>query len=400
MKSFAVVAFALLGLGAGPPAYPEPQALQHTTRVVNIEVPVRVFDGDRFVSDLALQDFEVFEDGRPQKIAALYRIRNADIEKKETSIPPAAAPEPPKGRTIILQFQLADPNPKIDEAMDDFVGQILRPEDSLTIHTPRKSYVLDPGALARRPRADIARELEGKIRKDIIAEGTEMRRLADDLRDIERSPMDPDEKLQRMSEIHRQIRDRVSIDRRSLSRMAQALKAREGQKFIFLFYERETVRTASFGDFGDESLAAAESQLNDMAAMEARRTPTVENAEIERAFSDAAIIVHFIYLTRPGRNAAGLDVEKQRPDQGGGTQDISAGLFAAFREMAEVTGGVSTASANALAGFREAATATENYYLLYYSPEAYRADGRFHEIEVRVQGPRYRVTHRAGYFAN
>jgi VWFA-related protein len=412
MKTLSAFAFVLYLLCAGPRAYPHPQDLRHATGTVNVEVPVRVFDGDRFVDGLTLQDFEVFEDGRPQKIAAVYLVRKTDIERKETSNPQAAAPEPRRGRTFVLQFQLAEPSPKLDEALDYFLDQVLGPEDALTVVTPLKTYALDPEAVARRPRPDVARELKSRIRKDLVAEGAELRRLAGDLRDVEAGPMGPDEKLARMSEIQRQIRDRVSIDPRSLRRLAETLKAREGRKFVFIFYGRESVRTSSFGAFGDESLASAGGHLGDMAATEARRTPTVGPAELERAFSDASVTVHFIYLTRPGRNAAGLGVEDQmgedpaikygtaQPDPKGGAADISAGFFAAFREMAEATGGVTTSSANALAGLRSAAAATENYYLLYYAPDDYRADGRFRAIEVRVKGPGLRVTHRAGYFAD
>ena len=38
------------------------------TLVVNIEVPVRVFDGKRFVDNLSIDDFEVYEEGVLQKV--------------------------------------------------------------------------------------------------------------------------------------------------------------------------------------------------------------------------------------------------------------------------------------------------------------------------------------------
>jgi hypothetical protein len=50
--------------------------------------------------------------------------------------------------------------------------------------------------------------------------------------------------------------------------------------------------------------------------------------------------------------------------------------------------------------FKSAVEASENYYLLYYSPGSYKADGQFKEIKVKVKGKDYRIFHRAGYFAN
>lgn len=69
-----------------------PRQFQHSTGVVNIEVPVRVFDGDRFVENLTIDDFDVLEDGKPQRIVGLYLIKKTDI-RKETA-PKALEPVP------------------------------------------------------------------------------------------------------------------------------------------------------------------------------------------------------------------------------------------------------------------------------------------------------------------
>jgi hypothetical protein len=157
----------------------------------------------------------------------------------------------------------------------------------------------------------------------------------------------------------------------------------------------------SLGNFGDESLPADESSLADMAEADTNRTPDVTLKTIEQAFSDASITAHFIYLTQSKMNAAGLDAESQRGGGGGlQTKDLSASIFSSLREMARATGGVSEASGNPFAAFRKAVTATENYYLLYYVPENYQADGKFKQIKIVVKGKQFRVTNRAGYFAN
>jgi VWFA-related protein len=378
-----------------------PQELRHVVGVVNVEVPVRVFDGERFVDDLTLKDFEVFENGRPQKIAALYLIRKANIQKEETPGPEAARPTPKAGRTIVMQFEVLDPMPKLDEAVDYFFDQVLQPEDSLTVITPRATYRFKPEALARLPRQEIARQLKGKLRNDILAGATEFKRLLGDIRDVNKMPVDPDVKLQLVTGLVRQLRDRIGIDPASLRRLARALKAQEGQKYVFLFYEKELINSVSLGNFDDESLLAEESNLADMAGADVRKGPDVTPKTIERIFSDASITAHFIYLTQSKMNAAGLDAELQRGGGGGlQTHDLSASIFSSLREMARATGGVSEASGNPFAAFRKAVTATENYYLLYYVPENYQADGKFKEIKVVVKGKRFRVTNRAGYFAN
>jgi hypothetical protein len=49
---------------------------------------------------------------------------------------------------------------------------------------------------------------------------------------------------------------------------------------------------------------------------------------------------------------------------------------------------------------KDAVEASENYYLLYYSPKPYAKDGKFHTITVRVKARTSRVVHRVGYYAN
>ena len=60
-----------------------PQEIQEESFVVNIEVPVRVFRGDSFVQDLSIDDFEVLENGIPQKIEAVYLINKRNVERSE-----------------------------------------------------------------------------------------------------------------------------------------------------------------------------------------------------------------------------------------------------------------------------------------------------------------------------
>jgi hypothetical protein len=69
--------------------------IQHEVSVVNISVPVRVFEGEKFVDSLKLEDFEVYEDGKLQPIEAVYLIRGSDVRRQEG---PAKAPAPATSR--------------------------------------------------------------------------------------------------------------------------------------------------------------------------------------------------------------------------------------------------------------------------------------------------------------
>ena len=81
-------------------------------------------------------------------------------------------------------------------------------------------------------------------------------------------------------------------------------------------------------------------------------------------------------------------------------EEQSEDIFAPFREMSRATGGYISSTANIATAMRSAVAAAENYYLLYYTPKDYRADGGFRQITVKVKGGGYRISHRQGYIAN
>ena len=81
-------------------------------------------------------------------------------------------------------------------------------------------------------------------------------------------------------------------------------------------------------------------------------------------------------------------------------QDISSNIFGILNGIAKATGGLTESSANVASMFKKASDATENYYLLYYTPKDYTMDGKFKTKEVKVKDKNYRITHRQGYFAN
>ncbi|MBU4494181.1 MAG: hypothetical protein KJ874_02660 [Acidobacteria bacterium] len=62
-----------------PPVFSQ---TQHEVIVRNVQVPVRVFSGNDFVSDLSIEDFEILKDGVPQKVEALYLVKGGDIDRK------------------------------------------------------------------------------------------------------------------------------------------------------------------------------------------------------------------------------------------------------------------------------------------------------------------------------
>jgi hypothetical protein len=70
-------------------------------------------------------------------------------------------------------------------------------------------------------------------------------------------------------------------------------------------------------------------------------------------------------------------------------------------ELADATGGVFFQNNNDLAeGFRRVASTPEYYYVLAFSPQNLKLNGRFHNLKVTLKSPqRYSIQARRGYFA-
>ncbi|HEX4912993.1 MAG TPA: VWA domain-containing protein, partial [Vicinamibacterales bacterium] len=69
------------GQGQGQPAAPQQPPLTFRAEVNYVEVDARVLDQQgKFIGDLKPEDFEVLEDGRPQKVSA-FSLVNIPVER-------------------------------------------------------------------------------------------------------------------------------------------------------------------------------------------------------------------------------------------------------------------------------------------------------------------------------
>jgi len=378
---------ALLGLGSQLPQPP-----QHNVTVVNIEVPVRVFDGDRFVDNLTMADFEVFENGVLQKVEAAYLIqkttvlRNATIDNGPPSFIPIIQPdEKVKNRHFLLIFEMDEYLPQLGKALEYFCSNVLAPNDSLRIITPENLWEIKRGPLTEDSRAKMAEDIKSKLRKSLTLSGSELRGLIMNLRISSQSMSDGSDPEFTGFIGGRDIIERIvslkSMNVRQYAQFAKFIKPLDGQKYVFIFYQKESfVIPSSFKKMFGEIAST--------------RQEVVDNNEIKNLFADADTTVHFLFVTKTKTTTN--DVEYK--DSGDAASvEMSGEFYKAFRNLADATGGISEATANPIYGFKRALDATENFYLVYYKPANYKVDGKYKEIEVKVKSGQYRVNHRAGY---
>ena len=367
------------------------QEIQEEATAINIEIPVRVFKGNKFIDNLNIEDFEVYEDEEQQKIEAVYLIKKTTIKREVTEMEKEKARKryaPQVSRNFVLLFEVTDYLPKMKEAIAFFFEKVITPLDTLTIVTPVKTYRFNKKALADIPREKISALLNEKLRKDITTGCREYHSLLRDYKSLMSSGFPLDQKLYLLRQKIREFRQIRDLNEKKIFDFAEYLKDISGQKHVFLFYQRELF---PYPEVPFESYEYLE-------LMSELATLIPQNIDrIKQSFSDSSITIHFLYITKPQKEIAS---EYNSRQQGVVWQEISGGIFNTFREMSQSTGGLTESSANIAFTLEKAAAASENYYLLYYSPKNYVADGEFREIKVRVKDQNYRVMHRAGYIAD
>jgi VWFA-related protein len=366
------------------------QQLAHEVTVVNIAVPVRVFDGEKFVDSLTIGDFEVYENGVKQEVEAVYLVRKTQVDRGAPPDPtrlPSATPRQidsdVKARHFVLFFLMDEYLPELSRAIDMFFADALAPGDTLRVETLEDSWQLKSDASDKVPPQAQAEQLKSRLRKSLALGGFRLRShlatlqaLANDLKENPEgfNPLAARDAVEQI--VHLKF-----LDENRVKNLAGLLKGLDGQKHVILFYQKESYLVPTpFVQYFDD--------------LAAEQRGEVRPEKIKEFFADAATAVHFLYITKT--KMTGGDVEF-RESQSVRPVEMTGDFFQAFRNMAVVTGGIMESSANPEFALRKAATAVDNYYLLYYRPAAYKADGKFKTIEVKVKGRGYNVSHRAGY---
>ena len=385
-----------------------PYQEQHAVTVRNVEVPVRVFMGQKFVENLTIDDFEIYEDGIPQKIEALYLANKNDIARQEGSNSFA----PQTARHYFLLFQIIEYNPKLEESIEYFFQNVILPQDTLTLMTPQKNYHLSSQALQKKKKEDIAKEMLKLLRKDTKISSSAYRSSMNTLRSLVGaisgessmtafdSSTEVGDRGSSLGMLLRRYRSNLEkleslrmVDQDVFIQFATKVKTIPGQKHVYFFYEREfrpELSTSVVNNLvsNNQDQPSVLGDIQDLFQFY-QRHEQVNQAKISQSFADASICFNFLFVDRQERDAGGITMREQSED-----------FFAAFRETAKATGGYVDTSTNPSDAFQNALEAGENYYLLYYSPANYTGDGSYKKIQVKVKNPDYKVTYRQGYIAN
>ena len=182
------------------------------------------------------------------------------------------------------------------------------------------------------------------------------------------------------------------VDEGKLAAFANSLKAVPGQKTVVLFYQRE---------FRPEISPAALNRLMSLYQDNPdilgnlmdlfhffKREKKFDAGKIAKAFADAGIDFHFIFMEKKNQRVFGATMKEESED-----------TYPGFVQIARDTGGTSETSANPGVAFKRAAEMANDYYVLSFVPGASAIAGAFRKIDVYVDRAGCQVLNPLGYYA-
>ncbi len=378
----------------GIPVLSLPSAAQQTpvfeAETTLMEVEVRVTDGRRRpVADLTREDFELLENGRPQRIATFEFVPGpvAPVPADQEPQPQAPTEDDPVDAATKLRRSTfiyiatrgrREDRPLIHDAVSEFIDESLAPGVLVSLEgapfTSRRSELHETlnemmrrgggvGGFVDTIAVDLARDFEySNAFEELLGETND--EFEDQL-----------EEIADRAALYRRLRMYEYID------LIRALSIYPGRKIVVLFSTGLPVDEDNIDIMKVLEDEATRARVRFFVSDVSRLTAEPPGGDAESASNANG------YFGDPLNNGFATQAERR--------QDNQDGLY----ELATRTGGRAVLNSNDFGEvFDVVNRETNDYYLLGYYPEDTEQRGRLRRIRVRVQRPGLRVSHQRRYF--
>jgi VWFA-related protein len=383
-----------------PPA--DEDVVKITTKLVQMDAVVTDKNGNQ-VRDLTASDFELLQDGTPQKISSATYV-NTDVSaptaatksnnktEKNAALPPIEQSRSSRGGRIIT-FIVDDGNcvasiigmEAARSALSKFVTEQMLPNDLISIYRTRggssllQQYTSDKAQLLR-----VARQI-----RFYPPSGSCVSYDGDFFQATGKTPITPDK-------YRDEIRDNQTVGTLGVvSYVVRGLEKVRGRKVVFLLSDGLPIRALNKGaqESGTRRAIVALRDLTDLA----NRASVVFNTIDVRGIFDETM------KTASDGSFETTSIDPPRPSQGETVAGDRTSEVLNTREglffLAEETGGNFYKNQNNLdAAIRRALSLEKGYYLIGYEPDDETFKNKeFNKIEIRLKRPDLKVSYRAGF---
>lgn len=430
---FAAIAFQTPALKAQDPPAPPTVTFQVEVNYVDVDVVVTDQQGN-FVPGLKREDFEVFEDGKAQKIDTfayveipLERDNPFVLAGRQVSNDSKTNRTPFAGRLYVIVLDDLDVaamrTAQVKKSAKEFVDKYMGANDiAAIVHSSGRTdaaqeFTNDKRLLHAAIDKFVGRRMRSLTIERLDAYYQQLSMLSNDQQgqdgDNEQpqssdpgghSRMDP-------TDFERGYRAVGVLD--TLRLTAEYLATVRGRRKAVLFFSEgiDYPITDSFGGHSATDVIRATQDAITMAAranvnfytIDPRGLVGMTNEFMEMAGSGSPEMAGNPAMRTPGTNAAITGILGNTGGPFNAQTELMAELMlsqASLRELAEQTGGVASVNTNSLTNtFTRIVEANSRYYVLGYYPPTHTRDGRFHKIEVKTKRPDLRVAARRGYGA-
>jgi VWFA-related protein len=380
-----------------PPQGPPQTVIRINVNLVQVDAVVTDSKG-KAVTDLKLEDFELLQDGKPQKITAVDFINVKDAPLRGApptrGTPargtPRGGPPPPLlsttplrpnqiRRTVALVVDdlglSFDSSVRVRQSLKKWIESQMQPGDLVAVLRTSAGM----GALQQFTRdkrllysaVDLVRYQVGRVGTSSFAP----------LRGID--PDAPDTTL-----FDREVNRAYSIGSMgAIQYIVQGLRDMPGRKSVVLFSESMQLR---YPDGRDQQVEEALRQLTDAAN---------RAAVVIYAIDPRGVAYTGLTAEDSTRGMTAQQVSQVATNRTNSLMDSQEGML----ELSEKTGGMFLANNDVEGSLRQVIDDGDGYYLLGYQPAIETFDVRpgmakFHKLEVRVKRPGLKVRSRTGFF--
>jgi VWFA-related protein len=413
----AVSLLMLVRADAGAPAQNPQSTFQAEVNLIEVDAVVTDEQGNAVVG-LTIDDFELFDDGKPQKIAALSYI-DIPLEippefpgvERPVPVDVRSNQEPVSGRMYVIV--LDDLNidsirtSVVRKHAREFVESYFGAGDiaAVTYTSGRVDASQDFTSDAQLLLASIDKFIGRGVRSAAMEAAA---KYYDDRLGLEIDPalnnVDPattakmaadmqDSRMRTLGASAKPTVDITDFDRAqrvvtvldSVRTLAESLApVRSRRKALVMFSEGVNYQLTE--PFGMRSVSDVLRATQDTLSAAARANVSFYTID-PRGLVGAA--TDFMQMTGPGMPNGSTQVDIM--DELRRTQD-------SLRVLAEETGGFATIDANSVSSaFDRLVESNSRYYVLGYTPPDDPREGRFHKIDLRTKRPGLKVTARRGY---
>jgi VWFA-related protein len=403
---------------------PPEVTFQVEVNYVDVDVVVTDEKGS-FVSGLTRDDFEVFEDGKPQKVDTFTYVEipiapdnTFALGDRKVSSDSKTNRVPFSGRLFVIVLDDQDVSSmrtmQVKKSAKEFVDKYMGANDiAAVIHTSGRTNASQEFTsnkallnaaidkfMGRRMRSLTIERLDAYYQNMIVSDETQSS-------DGQQAPSTDPGRYGRLdpTEFERGFRAIGVLD--TLKRTAEFLTSVRGRRKAVLFFS-EGIDYPIQNAFGAQSATDVIRATQDAITMAARANVNfhtidprglvgMTNEFMEMAGGGAPELMG----GAPMRTATGEPITGLTGGTFNAQSDLMTELMlsqGSLRELAEQTGGIAAVNMNSLTdAYTRIMETNSRYYVLGYYPPSHARDGKFHKIEVKTKRPGLRVAARRGY---